>query len=100
MPEQRTAQNRIDVVILWVDGSDPAWQAEKARVCATPLADDRNLRYRDWGLLPYLFRGLHTKAGTRRAEHPAAARPCRNFGRRGSRSVHGDHPRGRKERFA
>jgi hypothetical protein len=58
LPEQRTDQNRIDVVILWVDGSDPAWQAEKARISAAPLADGRDIRYRDWGLLPYLFRGL------------------------------------------
>jgi len=51
-------QKRIDAVIAWVDGGDPAWLAEKERVSAGPLADARALRYRDWGVLQYLFRGL------------------------------------------
>ena len=47
----------IDVVVLWVDGSDPAWLEEK-RKYAPPAAADSNSanRYRDWGLLPYWFR--------------------------------------------
>ncbi|MDR0249395.1 MAG: Stealth CR1 domain-containing protein [Oscillospiraceae bacterium] len=53
----------IDIVITWVDGGDKAWLAEKARYA--PLAadaDDRPLRYRDWGLLRYLFRGIESFA--------------------------------------
>lgn len=47
----------IDLVIAWVDGSDPAWQAEKAAV--TGAADDGGaVRYRDWDNLHYLFRGI------------------------------------------
>ncbi len=49
----------IDLVITWVDGNDPAWQAAKAAAIGT--ADDGGtVRYRDWDLLPYLFRGIDT----------------------------------------
>ena len=49
----------IDIVILWVDGSDPAWLEEKSKY-APPAAKDSNSvnRYRDWGLLPYIFRSI------------------------------------------
>ena len=49
----------IDVVVLWVDGADPAWLEEK-RKYAPPTAADSNSanRYRDWGLLPYWFRSI------------------------------------------
>lgn len=49
----------IDFVVLWVDGSDPAWQAEKAKYQGQPL-DDSNTpnRFRDWGLMPYWFRAV------------------------------------------
>ena len=47
----------IDIVILWVDGSDPAW-LEKKRKYLPPAAkgSDSVNRYRDWGLMPYWFR--------------------------------------------
>ena len=53
----------IDVVILWVDGSDPKWQAQK-REYLPPVAGDSNSanRYRDWGILPYWFRAIETFA--------------------------------------
>lgn len=47
-----------DFVITWVDGNDPEWQKRKARYTGTDLDDDRIIRYRDWGLLPYWFRGV------------------------------------------
>lgn len=49
----------IDIVILWVDGSDPAWLEEKSKYLP-PVAKDSNSanRYRDWGLLPYIFRAI------------------------------------------
>ncbi|BDY13170.1 Stealth CR1 domain-containing protein [Hydrogenimonas cancrithermarum] len=50
----------IDIVILWVDGNDPAWQKERARFAAE--GDIRSVRYRDWGLLRYFFRGVETYA--------------------------------------
>lgn len=46
----------IDFVVLWVDGSDPAWQQKKAQYFGTPETDDRVQRYRDWDILRYWFR--------------------------------------------
>lgn len=46
----------IDFVLMWVDGSDPAWLAEKNAYC--PQGDARAQRYRDWELLCYWFRGV------------------------------------------
>ena len=49
----------IDIVILWVDGSDPAWQEEKRKYLPPAAADSNGAnRYRDWGLMPYWFRGI------------------------------------------
>lgn len=49
----------IDFVVLWVDGSDPEWQAQKAKYQGMTL-DDSNAahRFRDWGLMPYWFRAV------------------------------------------
>lgn len=49
----------IDVVVLWVDGTDPEWQIEKAKY-RTNKEDDSNAvnRFRDWGLMPYWFRAI------------------------------------------
>ena len=52
----------IDFVIMWVDGSDPAWLAEKKKYTPTEEADDRDERYRDWNLLKYWFRGVEKYA--------------------------------------
>lgn len=55
--------SNIDFVLIWVDGSDPAWQEEKSR-----YRDDgdkfnlNNVRYRDWGLLHYWFRSVERYA--------------------------------------
>lgn len=49
----------IDFVIPWVDGSDPIWQAEKAKYQGKTLDDSNSEnRFRDWGLLPYWFRAV------------------------------------------
>lgn len=48
----------IDFVILWVDGSDPAWQEEKKQYAPSCGDDDRPQRYRDFDLLRYWFRGV------------------------------------------
>ena len=47
----------IDFIITWVDGNDPAWQAEKARYKKTE-GDARASRYREWDTLRYWFRGV------------------------------------------
>jgi len=58
LQQQAENVNRIDAVITWVDGNDPAWLAEKSRVSLALRSDDRPIRYRDWDVLQYLFRGL------------------------------------------
>jgi hypothetical protein len=66
--------NKVDIVIPWVDGADPEWQAAfneaQARRSNDTRADndpvaavgaDQNrsaIRYRDWGTLPFFFRGV------------------------------------------
>lgn len=48
----------IDIVIPWVDGSDPQWQKSMQAYSGQPEGDSRSIRYRDWGLLKYVFRGI------------------------------------------
>lgn len=49
----------IDIVVLWVDGSDPEWQKEKAKYSGQKLDDTNSVnRFRDWGLMPYWFRAV------------------------------------------
>lgn len=53
----------IDFVITWVDGNDPAWQAEKARwQQPAEKGDCAPVRYRDWDTLHYWFRAVETYA--------------------------------------
>lgn len=49
----------IDIVVLWVDGNDPEWQAQKAKYQGKTVNDGNSInRFRDWGLMPYWFRGV------------------------------------------
>ncbi len=60
----------IDLVIAWVDGSDPAWLAEKRRFQSGEDGDgDVVCRFRDWGLLPYWFRAAERFAPWARRIH-------------------------------
>lgn len=54
--------HKIDFVIPWVDGSDLEWQREKAKYSGKPTQDARDIRFRDWGLLRYWFRGVEKNA--------------------------------------
>lgn len=45
----------MDVVITYVDGLDPLWQQDYARSAGKPVLAKR---FRDWGTLPYLMRGI------------------------------------------
>lgn len=49
---------KIDFVIPWVDGNDPEWKKEKSKYSPKLQEDSRDERYRDWGNLYYLFRGI------------------------------------------
>ena len=64
----------IDIVVTWVDGSDPEWLKERARYCGTS-AELSDVRFRDWGLMRYWFRGIEKCAPVcllsgRRNQHP------------------------------
>ena len=49
----------IDIVVLWVDGSDPEWQKEKEKYSGKKQDDTNSVnRFRDWGLMPYWFRAV------------------------------------------
>ena len=55
------SEGPIDFVITWVDGNDPVWLESKERYLAltnTDKVDARKRRFRDWGTLVYLFRGI------------------------------------------
>ena len=54
--------NKIDIVIIWVDGNDPEWQKEKNKYNPAKGADASIQRYRDWDLLKYWFRGIEKYA--------------------------------------
>lgn len=51
--------NDIDFVIAWVDGNDERWQKKKNKYVK---GADKDVHYRDWGLLPYLFRSIEKYA--------------------------------------
>lgn len=52
--------DKIDFVILWVDGNDENWQKEKNKYDTKKKTNDVNgiVRYRDWDNLMYWFRGV------------------------------------------
>lgn len=46
----------IDLVIPWVNGEDPKWQQKAAPYLS--VKDFNGERFRDWGILKYLFRSI------------------------------------------
>ena len=50
--------DRIDIVITWVDGNDPAWQKKRMVYKSDGAADVRPERYRDFGTLRFLLRSI------------------------------------------
>ena len=61
----------IDIVIPWVDGSDPEWQEAFKKYVALETGRDNNteIRYRDWDNMQYLFRGIEKFAPWVRKVH-------------------------------
>ena len=55
-------KEKIDFVMIWVDGNDPKWQKEKVKYNPNKNTDSRNIRYRDWENLKYWFRGVEKYA--------------------------------------
>ena len=48
----------VDIIIPWVDDSDPVWRKDFELYSKKYFGDNREVRYRDWGTLKYLFRGI------------------------------------------
>ncbi len=57
---KRAEESPIDFVIPWVDGSDMEWRKLKGKYegLEKTIIDSSDVRYRDYGLLKYLFRGI------------------------------------------
>lgn len=52
-------KSKIDFVIIWVDGNDPEWQAERSKFKLNNQESDNNIhRFRDWENLQYWFRAV------------------------------------------
>lgn len=53
-------EEKIDIVVLWVDGSDPEFIREKQEVTGQISVSnelvDGDLRYREFGIFNYWFR--------------------------------------------
>lgn len=52
---------KIDFIIDWVDGDDPKWNAIRKHY-NHESGDTRDVRFRDWDLLPYWFRAVEKNA--------------------------------------
>lgn len=55
--------NKIDIVITWVDGNDPEWKKQKnyykSKLFSKEVAEaDDGKRFRDWDNIQYIFRGI------------------------------------------
>ena len=48
----------MDVVITYVNGNDPVWKEDYRKYTDVPVMEKR---FRDWGTLKYLLRGIETK---------------------------------------
>ena len=60
----------VDIVVLWVDGSDPNWLKEKNKYSPKRIDDSNSEnRFRDWGLMKYWFRGIEQNAPWIRTIH-------------------------------
>ena len=57
----------VDIVLPWVDGNDLEWRKIKQQYRSD--GDDRDVRYRDYGLLKYLFRGIEVNMPWVRTVH-------------------------------
>ncbi len=62
MKKQTQAIKPIDIVIPWVDSSDPKWIADHDRYTADRNSDNSPARYREWDVFRYWFRGIEKNA--------------------------------------
>lgn len=55
--------DKIDIVVLWVDGNDPEWIKEKNKYDTRKKDNSASSnRFRDWDLMRYWFRGIEKYA--------------------------------------
>ena len=54
--------DRIDIVLTYVDGNDPVWKAKRDKYSGMQGEDSSVSRYRDWDNLKYVFRGIEKYA--------------------------------------
>ena len=54
--------DKIDFVLLWVNGNDPDWMSQKKLFNAVDAEGACENRFRDWDNLQYWFRGIETFA--------------------------------------
>lgn len=58
---EKKKSDKIDIVLLWVDGNDPKWLAEKQKYSDIASIDNQSNsinRFRDWDLLQFIFRSI------------------------------------------
>ncbi|MBR5336716.1 MAG: Stealth CR1 domain-containing protein [Lachnospiraceae bacterium] len=64
-------ENSIDIVLPWVDPSDEKWRESRKKYASEQMdtSDNRDMRFRDWDNLQYLFRGIQKYAPWVRKVH-------------------------------
>ncbi|MXC69255.1 glycosyl transferase, partial [Escherichia coli] len=51
--------SEIDIVVLWVDSEDAKWRTEFELYSSKLIDGDKdNIRFRDYNLIKYWFRGI------------------------------------------
>lgn len=55
--KEANVEEKIDIVVLWVDGNDEEWIKEKNKY-SNLRGDSKVNRFRDCENLQYLFRGI------------------------------------------
>ena len=59
---KRATEDKIDIVIPWVDGSDDAWRKVKdewaVKEGLSSVSDSSDARFRDWDIIKYFFRSI------------------------------------------
>jgi len=58
MKSKNQDEEKIDFIVTWVDGTDEKWLEEKKKYKPELDVSDSVIRFRDWDLLKYWFRGV------------------------------------------
>ena len=55
--------NKIDIIVTWVDNTDLKWQKEKSKYLNEEISEANSaIRYRNWDTLKYWFRSIEENA--------------------------------------